>query len=65
MDEVQETKLAVIIEDDADVRHLLKTVLTQSGFQTILTTNGADGIEAVRTHDPILTTLDVSMPGID
>ena len=60
-----EPKLAVIIEDDADVRHLLKTVLTQSGFQTILTTNGADGIEAVRTHDPILTTLDVSMPGMD
>lgn len=60
-----EEKLAVIIEDDADVRHLLKTVLTQSGFQTILTTNGADGIEAVRTHNPILTTLDVSMPGMD
>jgi two-component system OmpR family response regulator len=60
-----EEKLAVIIEDDADVRHLLKTVLTQSGFQTIMTTNGADGIDAVRTHRPILTTLDVSMPGMD
>ncbi|MRJ76457.1 response regulator [Aeromicrobium sp. SMF47] len=58
-------KIAVIIEDDADVRHLLKTVLTQSGFQTIMTTNGADGIEAVRLHDPVLTTLDVSMPGMD
>lgn len=65
MTEGGEQKLAVIIEDDADVRHLLKTVLTQSGFQTILTTNGADGIEAVRTHNPILTTLDVSMPGMD
>ncbi|MCL3817830.1 response regulator transcription factor [Aeromicrobium wangtongii] len=60
-----EEKLAVIIEDDADVRHLLKTVLTQSGFQTILTTNGEDGIEAVRAHNPVLTTLDVSMPGMD
>ena len=65
MSEGVEEKLAVIIEDDADVRNLLKTVLTQSGFQTILTTNGADGIEAVRTHDPVLTTLDVSMPGMD
>jgi two-component system OmpR family response regulator len=65
MEDVQDPKLAVIIEDDADVRHLLKTVLTQSGFQTILTTNGADGIEAVRTHNPVLTTLDVSMPGMD
>ena len=55
----------MIIEDDADVRNLLKTVLTQSGFQTVLTSNGEDGIEAVRTHDPVLTTLDVSMPGMD
>ncbi|MET0820331.1 MAG: response regulator transcription factor [Aeromicrobium sp.] len=65
MNDGTDVKLAVIIEDDADVRNLLKTVLTQSGFQTILTTNGADGIEAVRTHDPVLTTLDVSMPGMD
>lgn len=62
---VGEGKLAVIVEDDADVRHLLKTVLTQSGFETIMTSNGEDGIDAVRTYNPILTTLDVSMPGMD
>lgn len=65
MSDGSDQKLAVIIEDDADVRHLLKTVLTQSGFQTILTTNGVDGVEAVRAYNPILTTLDVSMPGMD
>ena len=65
MSEGAAERIAVIIEDDADVRHLLKTVLAQSGFQAILTTNGADGIEAVRTHHPVLTTLDVSMPGMD
>ncbi|MCW2749971.1 MAG: hypothetical protein JWR83_1081 [Aeromicrobium sp.] len=65
MDQPEPERLAVIIEDDADVRHLLKTVLTQSGFQTILTSNGADGIEAVREYQPLLTTLDVSMPGMD
>jgi two-component system OmpR family response regulator len=58
-------KLAVIIEDDADVRHLLKTVLTQSGFDIVMTSNGEDGIDAVRTYNPTLTTLDVSMPGMD
>ena len=58
-------KLAVIIEDDPDVRNLLRTVLTQSGFETILTSNGEDGVAAVQMHDPILTTLDVSMPGMD
>ena len=58
-------RVAVIIEDDADIRNLLEAVLTQAGFETIPTSNGLDGIAAVRANDPIVTTLDVSMPGID
>lgn len=56
---------AVIIEDDDDIRQLLESVLTDSGFRVIATNNGLDGIEAVRMYAPALTTLDVSMPGID
>lgn len=55
----------MIIEDDADIRHLLETVLTQAGFEVIATGNGLDGVQAVRAYDPMVTTLDVSMPGID
>jgi len=55
----------VIIEDDADIRHLLEAVLTQAGFDAIATSNGLDGVRAVRAYDPIVTTLDVSMPGMD
>ncbi|MET0956113.1 MAG: response regulator transcription factor [Cryobacterium sp.] len=58
-------RVAVIIEDDADIRHLLEAVLTQAGFDAIATSNGLDGIRAVRAYDPIVTTLDVSMPGMD
>ncbi|PPL19380.1 response regulator transcription factor [Microterricola pindariensis] len=60
-----ENRIAVVIEDDADIRQLLATVLEQAGFETVLTGNGADGVSAVREHNPIVTTLDVSMPGID
>lgn len=56
---------AVIIDDDADVRNLLAAILQQAGFTSIIASNGPDGIEAIREHQPILTTLDVSMPGID
>ncbi|WP_369826056.1 response regulator transcription factor [Cryobacterium sp. N22] len=55
----------MIIEDDADIRHLLEAVLTQAGFEAIATSNGLDGVRAVRAYDPIVTTLDVSMPGMD
>ncbi|MEO9095629.1 MAG: response regulator transcription factor [Microbacteriaceae bacterium] len=58
-------RVAVVIEDDADIRQLLAAVLEQAGFETVLTGNGLDGVEAVRVHDPVVTTLDVSMPGID
>lgn len=60
-----ENRIAVIIEDDADIRHLLETVLNQAGFETVTASNGLDGVDAVRAHHPVVTTLDVSMPGID
>ncbi|MCM0621322.1 response regulator transcription factor [Nocardioides bruguierae] len=56
---------AVIIEDDPDVRDLIDIVLTQSGFRTILAKDGFEGVEAVRQHTPLITTLDVNMPGMD
>ncbi len=65
MEPPTERRTAVIIEDDADIRHLLEAVLGQAGFETVSASNGMDGIEAVRAHDPVVTTLDVSMPGID
>lgn len=60
-----EDRIAVIIEDDADIRQLLEQVLEQTGFVTHSAGSGLDGIEQVRRHRPTLTTLDISMPGID
>lgn len=61
----QEQRRVVVIEDDPDIRHLLKTVLESSGFEPFSASNGADGIELVRQYDPLITTLDVTMPGMD
>jgi two-component system OmpR family response regulator len=58
-------RVAVIIEDDDDIRHLLDAVFTQAGFETVLAENGLAGIAAVLEHSPLITTLDVSLPGID
>ena len=60
-----EQRVAVIIEDDADIRELLGAVLTQAGFDVVATANGPEGIAAVEKHNPIVTTLDVNMPGMD
>ncbi|HKP08881.1 MAG TPA: response regulator transcription factor [Microbacterium sp.] len=60
-----ELKTAVIIEDDKEIRHVLAEVLESSGFSTVSVGNGIDGVRAVLTYKPVLTTIDVNMPGID
>ncbi|MCC3269658.1 response regulator transcription factor [Arthrobacter gengyunqii] len=58
-------RVAVIIEDDKDIRDLLNAVLEQSGFKVFTSPNGAEGVEAVRTHNPTVVTLDLGLPDID
>lgn len=56
---------AVVIDDDPEVRALHRQVLDQLGFEVVMTTNGPDGLEAVREFSPVVTFLDVTMPGMD
>jgi len=58
-------KTAVIIEDDPDVSHILAEVLESTGFSTVSAGNGLDGVDAVLTHRPLLTTVDVNVSGLD
>ncbi|WP_426311779.1 response regulator transcription factor [Cellulosimicrobium sp. E-16] len=60
-----EARTAVIVEDDADIRDLLQTVLGQAGFTTTAAGTGVEGVELVRRTDPVVTTLDLSLPDID
>lgn len=63
--DAETTNTAVIIEDDPDVRTLLDEVLRAAGFHTTLTANGIDGVAAVTQQQPLITTVDINLPGID
>lgn len=58
-------RVAVIVEDDQDIREILSMVLAQSGFEVHAVGTGAAGVEAVRTHNPAVVTLDLGLPDID
>jgi DNA-binding response OmpR family regulator len=58
-------RVALIIEDDADVRQLLVMTLGMNGFTTIEAENGRQGVALVREHRPDLVTLDLNLPDID
>lgn len=60
-----ELGVAVIIEDDLDVRGLLEAVLLQSGFEVHTASGGREGVESVREIGPDVVTLDVGLPDID
>jgi DNA-binding response OmpR family regulator len=62
---VDEERVAVVIEDEEDIRSLLSTVLTQAGFTVHGAGDGESGLALVLEHKPLVTTLDVNMPGMD
>ncbi len=55
----------MVIEDDPDVRGLLTTVLGASGFDVTPSATGRDGLDAVRTVEPDVVTLDLQLPDLD
>jgi two-component system, OmpR family, response regulator len=57
--------VAVVIEDDADMRNLLEAVLLQSGFSVHTAADGREGVDVVRRRLPNVVTVDVGLPDID
>lgn len=60
-----ELGVAVVIEDDADVRNLLEGVLSQAGFEVHTAADGRAGVEVVRNKQANVVTLDIGLPDID
>ncbi|SDC91277.1 Response regulator receiver domain-containing protein [Sanguibacter gelidistatuariae] len=55
----------VVIEDDADIRALIHSVLVRGGLQVHIARCGLEGLALVATVRPALVTLDVGLPDID
>lgn len=56
---------ALVVEDDEDISALIEFTLTTQGFEVTAVDSGTAGVEAVRTLNPDLVTLDLGLPGID
>lgn len=57
--------VAVVVEDDVDVRNLVEAVLSQAGFEVHSAGEGREGVDAVRRLEANVVTLDVGLPDID
>lgn len=55
----------LLVDDDADARDLLVTILTQCGAETRAVASAAEALEALQQWQPDLLLSDIEMPGED
>lgn len=54
-----------VVDDEADIRDSVRTVLEQEGYAVDTVENGPQFIEKVKKSVPDLVLLDIMMPGMD
>ncbi len=52
----------LVVDDDPDMRMFLSTLLKTGGFKPIIAKNGLEGIQKVKTENPVFIIMDVPMP---
>lgn len=55
----------LIIDDDADLREVLKDILTSQGYRCSLAANGKEAEKILNRHKPDLIILDMQLPDIN
>lgn len=58
-------KKVLVVDDEQNIRLLLKEELTDEGYDVVLAKNGAAALEIIKEEKPDLVTLDIKMPGED
>jgi len=55
-------KKILVVDDEADVRTFLRTLLKKHGYEVVLATDGFEGLKILKEEKPDLITLDLMMP---
>lgn len=55
----------LVVDDDADIRGLLRQLLERAGYEVAEAPDGREGLRTLYSATPDLVLLDVSMPGLD
>ena len=55
----------MVVEDDTNIRKLMKTVLEQNGYEPLMATNGLEALKILDKQHIDLIVLDIMMPEMD
>ncbi len=64
-DEVKKKFLALIIDDEVQIRRLLRVTLEANGYTVIESVNGQDGLVEAASRRPDIVILDLGLPDLD
>ncbi len=56
-------KTILVVDDDPDIREVVKTILERNGFKAISAVNGDDCLKKLKAKKVDLILLDIMMPG--
>jgi len=59
------TKLVLIVDDQNDIRKIMKDKLTNAGYEVIEAASGEAGISLAERDNPGLILMDMQLPGVD
>ena len=57
--------LILVVDDDGPILTLMRNLLREFGFDSVVAITGQDAIEGARTQKPDLILLDKNMPGMN
>ena len=55
----------LVVDDEDDVRRLIKIKLSKAGFEVVTATNGEEGVAVCKQEKPDIVTMDWMMPKMD
>lgn len=59
------SKRILVIDDDRSILEVMKIMLEEKGFEVLITSEGKEIENIIKSYDPSLIFLDIWMPGID
>ncbi|HPC94834.1 MAG TPA: response regulator transcription factor [Sedimentisphaerales bacterium] len=55
----------LVVDDEEDIQELVKLNLVREGYDVLMASTGEQAVEMAQTEQPVLTVLDLMLPGID
>ncbi len=61
----QKSKIVLVVDDDQDMREVLKTAVANAGYEVLSADDGDVALDLFQQHQPALVISDIYMPRVD